>query len=50
MAFTAPPVGLFDRSKAYSLLVEDREVKQLNEEPGPGGCDISAAVTLLDQM
>ena len=50
MAFTAPPVGLFDRSKRYSMLVEDGVVKLLNEEPGPGECDISAAETLLDQM
>lgn len=50
MNFTAPPVGFFDRSKRYSMLVEDGVVKQLNEEPGPGLCDISAGETILDQM
>ena len=50
MNFTAPPVGFFDRSKRYSMLVEDGVVKQLNEEPGPGECDISAGETILDQM
>ena len=50
MNFTAPPVGFFDRSKRYSMLVEDGVVKQLNEEPGPGQCDISAGETILDQM
>lgn len=50
MEFTAPPVGFFDRSKRYAMLVENGEVKLLNEEPGPGECDISAGETLLDQM
>lgn len=50
MEFTAPPVGFFDRSKRYAMLVEDGEVKIVNEEPGPGECDISAGETLLDQL
>lgn len=50
MDFTAPPVGLFDRSLRYSMLVKDGKVAVLNQEAGPGECEISAGETLLDQM
>ena len=50
MAFSAPPVGLIDRSKRFSMLVDDGVVTILNEEGSPGECEISAGETLLDQM
>ncbi len=50
MNFTAPPVGFYDRSKRYSMLVEDGVVTILNEEEGPGMCEISAGETLLAQI
>ncbi|WP_135506019.1 peroxiredoxin [Roseovarius aestuariivivens] len=50
MNFTAPPVGFFDRSKRYTMLVENGAVKILNPEENPGQCEISAGETLLDQM
>ena len=50
MDFTAPPVGLINRSKRYSMLVEDGVVKILNLEGSPGECEISAGETLLDAM
>ncbi|OWU86345.1 thiol peroxidase [Oceanicola sp. 22II-s10i] len=50
MDFTAPPVGFIDRSKRYTMLVEDGVVTALNLEESPGQCSISAAETLLDQM
>ena len=50
MAFTAPPVGFYDRSKRYALLAEDGVVTQMNEEAGPGQCEISAGETLLAQI
>jgi peroxiredoxin len=50
MDFTAPPVGLFGRSKRYSMLVENGVVTILNEEGSPGECEISAGETLLDAM
>ncbi len=50
MDFTAPPVGFVDRSKRYTMLVEDGVVTQLNEEDSPGECSISAAETLLEKM
>jgi len=48
--FSAPPVGLIDRSKRYSMIIEDGTVTALNEEPNPGQCDISGGETILDQL
>ena len=50
MDFTAPPVGLVNRSRRYSLYAEDGVVKVLNAEDNPGECEISAGETLLDQI
>lgn len=50
MEFSNPKVGFYDRSKRYSMLVEDGVVTILNEEPATGQCEISAGGTLLDQM
>lgn len=50
MDFTAPPVGLINRSKRFSMYVEDGVVKAMNEEASPGECEISAGETLLDQI
>lgn len=47
MNFTAPPVGFYDRSRRYAMLVENGVVKALNVEENPGECDISAGETLL---
>jgi peroxiredoxin len=47
MAFTAPPVGLFDRSKRYAMLVEDGKVTTLHLEENPGVCEISGGEALL---
>lgn len=47
MEFSAPPVGLIDRSKRYAMLVEDGVVKILNQEESPGTCEISAGETML---
>ncbi len=50
MEFSAPPVGLIDRSKRYSMLIDDGVVTILNEEGNPGECEISAGETLLDAI
>lgn len=50
MEFTAPPVGFYDRSKRYSMLVDDGVVTALNPEASPGECEISAGETLLAQI
>lgn len=48
--FTAPPVGFYDRSQRYAMLVEDGVVRALNREESPGTCEISAGETLLEQV
>ncbi|MEO0913352.1 MAG: peroxiredoxin [Pseudomonadota bacterium] len=48
--FSAPPVGLIDRSRRFSMVVEDGKVTHLNIEDSPGECEISAGETLLDQL
>ncbi|MBR2655447.1 MAG: peroxiredoxin [Loktanella sp.] len=50
MDFSAAPVGFVNRSKRYSMLVENGVVKILNEEAGPGQCEISAGETLLAEL
>jgi glutaredoxin/glutathione-dependent peroxiredoxin len=50
MNFSAAPVGFVNRSKRYAMLVENGVVKILNEEAGPGQCEISAGQTLLAQI
>ena len=50
MDFSAPPVGFVDRSRRYSMLVEDGTVTILNPEAGPGQCEVSAGETLLAQL
>lgn len=47
MAFTAPPVGLFDRSLRYAMLVEDGVVRVLHREENPGICEVSGGEAML---
>jgi peroxiredoxin len=49
MDFSAPPVGLIDRSKRYAMIVEDGIVKAMGVEDNPGVCDASAGEALLEQ-
>ncbi|WP_444453321.1 peroxiredoxin [Rhodobacter capsulatus] len=50
MSFSAPPVGLIDRSARYAMLVEDGVVKVLNREESPGVCELSAGEGLLSAL
>ncbi|MGJ8622078.1 MAG: peroxiredoxin [Yoonia sp.] len=50
MDFSAGPVGFVNRSKRYSMLVENGRVTILNAEESPGVCELSAGETLLEQM
>jgi len=50
LAFDAPPVGLYGRSKRYAMYVEDGIVKQFNIEESPGVCELSAGEALLEQI
>ncbi len=47
MDFTAPPVGLIDRSKRYAVVVDDGVVTVVHAEENPGQCDISGGEALL---
>lgn len=50
MQFSAPAVGFVNRSKRYSMLVENGVVTILNEELERGACEISAGETLLEAL
>ncbi|HMO07817.1 MAG TPA: peroxiredoxin [Paracoccaceae bacterium] len=47
MAFTAPPVGFYGRSRRYALCAEDGVVKVLHVEEGTGVCDTSGGEAML---
>jgi len=49
MDFSAPPVGLIDRSKRYAMIVEDGVVTAMGVEASPGECDVTAGEALLRQ-
>lgn len=48
--FTAPPAGLYGRSKRYALVAEDGVVTVFNLEESPGICEVSAGETLLEAV
>ena len=48
--FSAPPVGLINRSTRYAMVVEDGTITLLQEEENPGVCDVSGGEGLLDAM
>lgn len=50
MEFTAPPAGLVARSKRYAMLVEAGVVKVLQQEEGPGVCDVSGGEAMLQAI
>lgn len=45
--FTAPPAGLINRSKRYSMVVEDKVVAAFNLEETPGKAEISSGDAML---
>ena len=49
MDFSAPPVGLIDRSKRYAMIVENGVVTAIGVEENPGVCEASAGEALLEQ-
>jgi len=48
--FSAPPVGLIDRSKRYAMLVDDGTVTALEIDDNPGECTISAGESFLEKV
>ncbi len=47
MAFSAPPVGLIERSKRFALYAEDGVVKVLHIEESPGTCEATGGEAML---
>ena len=50
LGFSAPAVGLIDRSQRYAMLVEDGKVRLLHVESAPGECGISSGESLLEAI
>ncbi|WP_375175839.1 peroxiredoxin [Pseudooceanicola sp.] len=50
MNFTAPPVGLIDRSKRYAMYVVDGTVEVIQAEENPGVCETSGGEALLEAI
>lgn len=50
MDFSAPPVGLINRSKRYAMYVQDGVVSVIQAEASPGQCDLSGGESLLDAI
>ena len=48
--FSAPPIGFFDRSQRYAMLVENGTVSLFHLEENPGICEVSAGESLLAAM
>ena len=49
MEFTAPPIGLYDRSNRYAVVLDDGVVAVANVD-APNTCDISTGDKLLEAM
>lgn len=49
MAFSAPPVGFYDRSRRYALVARDGVVEVVQEDE-PGVCDRSGGESLLEAI
>jgi cytochrome c peroxidase len=47
MDFSAPPVGLIDRSQRYAMVVEDGTVSVLHVEENPGVCETTAGEAIV---
>ncbi|MBI1217300.1 MAG: redoxin family protein [Rhodobacteraceae bacterium] len=50
MDFSAPAVGLLDRSKRYAMYVVDGVVQVMHEEQAPGVCDLSGGESMLEAI
>jgi len=50
LEFSAPPVGLIDRSKRYAMLVDNGVVAALEVDENPGECTISAGESFLEKV
>lgn len=49
MEFTAPPIGLYDRSNRYAVVLDDGVIALANVDE-PNSCQISTGERLLERM
>lgn len=49
MAFTAPAIGFYDRSRRFALIADDGVVQTIQEDE-PGVCDRSGGEALLETL
>lgn len=49
MEFSAPPVGLYERSNRYALVLDDGVIIHANVD-APGVCDLSTGESLLEKL
>ena len=45
--FDAEPIGFFDRSKRFAMIINNKKVELLNVDDDSGICDLSAGETIL---
>ena len=45
--FDAEPIGFFDRSKRFAMIINNKKVELLNVDEDSGICDLSAGETIL---
>ena len=50
LSFSAPAVGLIDRSLRYALMADNGVVKVIQVEDNPGVCTVSGGEALLDAI
>lgn len=48
--FDAEPIGFFNRSKRFSMIIKNKRIEVLNVDEDSGTCDLSAGETLLDLL
>ncbi|WP_093114939.1 peroxiredoxin [Salinihabitans flavidus] len=50
MNMDVPPIGFYDRSQRYAMLVEDGVVKVLQTEETAGACELTTGEALLEAI
>ena len=48
--FDAEPIGFFNRSKRFSMIIKKKKIEVLNVDEDSGTCDLSAGETLQNLL
>ncbi len=48
--FNAAPIGFFNRSKRFSMIIENKKITVLNVDEDSGTCDLSAGETIFSLL